>query len=162
MRKKMMLTTPGAVLRSSRDLSRTPEKMLLLDGCEDKSFVASPKPGWSTDRIDRITMRLKEPETCSAVQKLCFKDKQADRALQMSNHCTAIMELHRQGKRQCDIANLLRRLSPQKLVDVRGLAMKVIVQDKQEIALSIRRRSGKSSKSNKSPIGGSLEKNRLW
>ncbi|RCN41957.1 Cation transporter family protein [Ancylostoma caninum] len=36
--------------------NRTPEKMLLLDGCEDKAFVHPAKRGWSTDRIDRISM----------------------------------------------------------------------------------------------------------
>ncbi|VDK59437.1 unnamed protein product, partial [Cylicostephanus goldi] len=35
---------------------RTPEKMLLLDGCEDKPFVQPTKRGWTTDRIDRTSM----------------------------------------------------------------------------------------------------------
>ncbi|VDO64570.1 unnamed protein product [Heligmosomoides polygyrus] len=35
----------------------------------------------------------------------------------MSDNRTAILELHRRGKRQCDIVNLLGRLSPQELVD---------------------------------------------
>ncbi|VDO26858.1 unnamed protein product [Heligmosomoides polygyrus] len=50
----------------------------------------------------------------------------------MSSHRTAILELHRQENHECDIVNVLGRLSPQKLVYVRSLAMKVIVQDKKE------------------------------
>ncbi|KIH64859.1 Neurotransmitter-gated ion-channel ligand binding domain protein [Ancylostoma duodenale] len=56
MRKKLLLTTPGTISRTSRDITQTPEKMLLLDGCEDKAFVHQAKRGWSTDRIDRISM----------------------------------------------------------------------------------------------------------
>ncbi|VDO18780.1 unnamed protein product [Heligmosomoides polygyrus] len=37
--------------------------------------------------------------------------------LKMSTHRTAILELHRQGKRRCNIVILLGRLSPQKLID---------------------------------------------
>ncbi|VDO95424.1 unnamed protein product [Heligmosomoides polygyrus] len=66
--------------------------------------------------------------------------------LKMSNNRTSILELRRQGKHECNIINQLGQLSPQKDVDVRSLAMKVIVQDKEEIALSIRNRSEKSSK----------------
>ncbi|KAK6033517.1 hypothetical protein OSTOST_00275, partial [Ostertagia ostertagi] len=56
MRKKMLLATPGTISRTSADIAQTPEKMLLLDGCEDKSFVPTLRKGWSTDRIDRMSM----------------------------------------------------------------------------------------------------------
>lgn len=58
----------------------------------------------------------------------------------MSNHRLAILDLHCPEKLQCDIVNLHGRISPQKLVDVRNLAMKVIVQNKDEISLPKRRR----------------------
>uniref|UniRef100_A0A0K0DLD9 Neur_chan_LBD domain-containing protein n=1 Tax=Angiostrongylus cantonensis TaxID=6313 RepID=A0A0K0DLD9_ANGCA len=51
MRKKMLLTTSRTVSRTSK------EKMLLLDGCEDKPFVPPlTKREWSTDRIDRMSI----------------------------------------------------------------------------------------------------------
>ncbi|KAK5974474.1 Acetylcholine-gated chloride channel subunit acc-3 [Trichostrongylus colubriformis] len=55
MRRKMLLTTAGSISRTSGDITQTPEKMLLLDGCEDKSLVRSPR-NWTTDRIDRMSM----------------------------------------------------------------------------------------------------------
>ncbi|CAJ0610485.1 unnamed protein product [Cylicocyclus nassatus] len=56
MRRRHLLTTPGTISRTSRDATQTPEKMLLLDGCEDKPFVQPTKRGWTTDRIDRTSM----------------------------------------------------------------------------------------------------------
>ncbi|WKY16398.1 hypothetical protein Q1695_001225 [Nippostrongylus brasiliensis] len=56
MRKKMLLTSPGTLSRTTGDVSQTPEKMLLLDGCDDKTFTPSIRRAWSTDRIDRISM----------------------------------------------------------------------------------------------------------
>ncbi|VDP04718.1 unnamed protein product [Heligmosomoides polygyrus] len=53
----------------------------------------------------------------------------------MSNRRSAILELHRNGKHECDIISQLGRLSPQKLV--RSMATKVIVQHKEEIALFV-------------------------
>ncbi|VDO70869.1 unnamed protein product [Heligmosomoides polygyrus] len=47
--------------------------------------------------------------------------------LKMSNHLTAILELHRQGKHERDIINQLGQLPPQKLVDLRSLDIKLIV-----------------------------------
>ncbi|VDO64364.1 unnamed protein product [Haemonchus placei] len=48
MRKKVLLAKPGSISRTS--------KMLLLDDCEGKPFGPSTGRGWSTDRIDRISM----------------------------------------------------------------------------------------------------------
>ncbi|KHJ95312.1 hypothetical protein OESDEN_04744, partial [Oesophagostomum dentatum] len=56
MRRKLLLTTPGSISRTSRDITQTPEKMLLLDGCEEKTFVHQPRRGWTCDRIDRLSM----------------------------------------------------------------------------------------------------------
>lgn len=67
---------------------------------------------------------------------------------------------HNQGLMWTITQHLLGRLSPEKLVDVSSLAMKVIVLDNEEIAFSMRRRSGNSLKNEKSQIRGCAEKNR--